>query len=298
MKILAATLALLAFAGNVCAVEAPPVLLIFHKDVGVKTAGNGLLMLGISAWANHSVNKASAVKVARFHDALGGFDLTAEASHVFGCAGSAPDCGRVAFTDPAQFEAALAAREDKAGIVVEITPELIADEMLMRGVSKAVVLSDKKGGKGKDKGPQLEDGTGNIAVFNTRPPSEIAALKKKNPAELEQYWLKGEPRRIVSDARHGLVELNNLFVMLEKEGRTDGKMPEAWKQLPKVKDFKESGRISCGGVGVCPGIHVLKDNGDSFVLVCCGNAAGWFDAAAAAHNTNFIMMAMLGILGR
>ena len=72
-------------------------------------------------------------------------------------------------------------------------------------------------------------------------------------------------------------------------------MPKAWKELPKAKEFKASGRIMCSGIGTCPGLHVMKDNGDSFVLVCCGNAAGWFDAAAAAKQSALSFMAVFGI---
>lgn len=72
MKNLLLSIALLAVASNACAIEPPPVLLIVHKDIGVTTSSGtaGLLTLGIAAWANHSVNKQSAVKVARFHSAL------------------------------------------------------------------------------------------------------------------------------------------------------------------------------------------------------------------------------------
>jgi hypothetical protein len=295
MKTVLRALAFLVLAGNARANEALPVLVIVHTDIGVESKGTSLLMLGISAWANHFVNKQSAVKVARFQNTLGDMDLPAEASHVFGCVGAAEGCGQTAFTDAAQFEAALAARADKKGVVVEITPELVADQMLMRAVSHAVVLSDKK--TGKDKKPKIEQRAGSIAVFNTRPPAELTALKKTNPAELEQYWSTGEPRRLVSDARRGLVELNALLAMLAKDGRADGKLPEAWKQLPKVKEFKKTGRIACSGPAWCASTYVLEDKGDSFVLVSSGSTAGWFDAAAAAKETNLPFFATMGIPG-
>jgi hypothetical protein len=294
MKSLLRAVSLLALSVQAGAADVRPVLVVVQSDIARKAQGQGLIMLGISAWANHYVNKQSAVKVAHFQTAVGDLDLPAEASRVFGCVGVAEDCGQTALTDTAQFEAALAARADKAGLVVEITPELIPGQMLMRAVSHEVVLSGKKSGKGNQ--PRLERGDIRYAVFNTRPPAELAALRETNPAALEEYWLKGEPRRIVSDARRGLRELNALLGLLERDGGASAKMPKAWKQLPKVKDFKESGRITCLGMGVCSGIHVLEDNGDHFILVCCGNAAGWYDAAAAAANTNLSMMAVMGIL--
>lgn len=297
MKKILSALVMLAVVGNACALEPSPVLLIVHDDIGVKTGSGaaGLLVVGIGAWANHFVNKQSAVKVARFHDALGDMDLPAEASRVFGCAGTTEECKQVAFTDPASFESALAARADKAGVVVEITPELVADQLLIRAVSHAVLLSDKKTGKKSE--PKLEQRAGYIAVFNTRPPADIAALRKSRPAELQQYWQAGEPRRLVSDVRRGLGEINALFTMLAKDGRADGKMPDAWKGLPKVKEFKKTGRIACSGPAWCASTYVLKDNGDSFVLVSGGSTAGFFDAAAAAKETNLPFFALMGIPG-
>ena len=72
------------------------------------------------------------------------------------------------------------------------------------------------------------------------------------------------------------------------------KLPEAWKQLPKIKTFYDSGRIKCGGTP-CSNTYVLKDNGDSFVLVSGGSTAAWLDAAAAAHYSNLFLFALLGL---
>jgi hypothetical protein len=211
-----------------------------------------------------------------------------------GCVGAGESCtDRAALTDAAQFEAALAARPQKDGIVVELTTELIAEQMLMRAVSHAVVLADKKGSK--DKKPALDERAGYVAVATMRAPKEIADLKKSNPAALERYWVEGEPRRIVADARQGLNELKALFALLATDGRADGKMPEAWKRLPRIKDFYDSGRVACSGMAFCASTFVLKDSGDSFTLVSSGTTAGWLDSAAAAHYSNLPAYAMLGL---
>jgi len=290
-------IALLAVVGNAWAVEPPPVLLIVHNDIGMETNGNGsagLLVYGIAAWANHSVNKQSAVKVARFNTALGGMDLKAEASQVLGCVGAGESCtDRPALTDAAQFEAALAARPEKDGVVVELTTELIAEQMLMRAISHSVLLADKKGSN--DKKSVLKERAGYVAVATMRAPKEITAQKKSNPAALDQYWVEGEPRRVVTDARRGLAEIKALFALLATDGSADGKLPEAWKQLPKVKDFYDGGRIACSGPAFCATTYVLKDNGDSFTLVSSGSTAGWLDAAAAANYSNLPAYAMLGL---
>jgi hypothetical protein len=289
-------LVLLAVASNACAIEPPPVLLIVHTDIGAKRSGDGggLLVAGIGAWANHSLNKQSAVKVARFNSALGDMNLVEEASRAFGCVGATEPCAdRPALTDVGKFELALLARSGKDGVVVELTPELIAEQMLIRAVSHAVVLSDKKASD--EKKPRVDEGVGYIAVATTRVPREIVSNKKSNPAELEQYWSKGEPRRIVSDARRALAELSSLLALLAKDGRADGKMPEAWQQLPKVREFYDSGRISCSGMAWCATTFVLKDNADSFVLVSSGATAGWLDAAAAQHYSNLPAYSMFGL---
>lgn len=297
MKLFLRAMLLLGVAGNVCAADPPPVLLIVHGDIGVKTTNSGsagLLTMGIGAWANHSVNKQSAIKVARFMKALGGVDFQAEASRALGCVGATEPCAdRVALTDINQFELALTTRPGRDGVVVELTPELIAEQMLIRAISHHVVLSDNK--PSDEKKPRVEEGTGYVAVATTRAPKELAAQKKSNPAALDQYWSSGEPSRLVSDARRGLTELTVLFALLTKDGQADGKLPEAWKQLPKVKSLKESGRIACSGPAWCASTYVLKDNGDSFTLVSSGATAGWLDANAAANESNLPAYAMLGL---
>jgi len=298
MKNFLRAILLLTVAGTACAADPAPVLLIVHGDIGVKSPSNGsagLLMLGIGAWANHSMNKQSAIKVARFKSTLGGMDFQAEASRALGCVGSAEPCAdRPALTDISQFELALTTRPGRDGVVVELTPELIAEQMLIRAIAHHVVLSDNK--PSDEKKPRVEEGTGFIAVATTRAPKELVASKKSNPAALEQYWSSGEPSRLVSDARRGLTELTALLAMLEKDGQVDGKLPEAWKQLPKVKDFYDSKRVACSGPAWCASTYVLKDNGDSFILVSSGSTAGWLDAASAANYANLPAYSMLGLL--
>lgn len=296
MKNFLRAMLLLAVAGNVCAADVAPVLLIVHGNIGVETKNNGsagLLTLGIGAWANHSVNKQSAVKVARFNKTIGGMDFQAEAARALGCVGASEPCTGTALTDVNQFELALLARPGRDGVVVELTTELIAEQMLMRAISHHVVLSDKK--PSDEKKPRVDEGIGYVAVATTRAPKELVAQKKSNPAALEQYWSSGEPSRIVSDARRGLTELTALFALLAKDGQTDGKLPEAWKQLPKVKELKSTGRIACSGPAWCASTYVLKDNGDSFTLVSSGATAGWLDANAAANESNLPAYAMLGL---
>ena len=74
MKNLFRVVVLLAVAGNACAVEPPPVLLVVLTDMGAKNQADGsagLLVFAIGAWANHSVNKQSARKVESYMRVLG-----------------------------------------------------------------------------------------------------------------------------------------------------------------------------------------------------------------------------------
>jgi len=297
MKNFLRAMLLLAVAGNACAADPAPVLLIIHGDIGAKSPNNGsagLLVAGIGAWANHSLNKQSAVKVAHFKSAVGSMDFQAEASRALGCVGATEPCAdRAALTDIAQFELALMTRPARDGVVVELTPELIAEQMLIRAVMHNVTLSDNK--PSDEKKPRVDEGTGYVAVATTRAPKDLVAKKKASPAALEQYWSGGEPSRIVSDARRGLAEIPALLAMLAKDGQADGKLPETWKQLPKVKDFYDSGRIKCSGPAFCASTYVLKDNGDSFILVSSGATAGWLDAASAAHYANLPAYSMVGL---
>jgi hypothetical protein len=287
---------LLVVAGNTSAADPAPVLLIIDGDIGAKNPSNGsagLLVAGIGAWANHSLNKQSAVKVARFKTAFGATDFQAEATRALGCVGATEACERVAMTDINQFELALMTRPGRDGIVVELTPELIAEQMLIRAIAHDVVLSDKK--PSDEKKPRVDEGTGYVAVATTRAPKNLVDKKKSNPTALEEYWSAGEPSRIVADARRGLIEITGLLAMLAKDGRPDGKLPETWKELPKVKDFYDSGRIKCSGPAFCASTYVLKDNGDSFILVSSGATAGWLDAASAANYANLPAYSMLGL---
>jgi len=288
---------LLVVAGNACAADPAPVLLIIHGDIGAKTPNGGsagLLVVGIGAWANHALNKQSAVKVAHFKTAIGAMDFQGEAGRALGCVGATEPCAdRVAMTDINQFELALMTRPGRDGVIVELTPELIAEQMLIRAVMHHVVLSDNK--PSDEKKPRVDEGTGYIAVATTRAPKDLIANRKSNAAALDQYWSSGEPSRIVGDARRGLSEITALLALLAKDGQADGKLPETWKQLPKVKDFYDSGRIKCSGPAFCASTYVLKDNGDSFILVSSGATAGWLDAAAAANYSNLPAYSMFGL---
>lgn len=277
--------------------ESPPVIVtVVQAALGKAKGPVPLLDWGILAWTGHFVNKESMVKVQRFGETLHGVDIVAEAAQTFGCVGAGADCAaRTAFTVPADFEAALRARPDHAGFVVELLTEMLPEQRLMRASLHGVTLEDPAAGSNKKK--RLVPGAAYIAVFTVRAPAGLAALRKTDPIALNQFWTQGEPSHLASETRRGLAKLDELLVLLAKDGRADGKLPEAWKSLPKVKEFKNTGRIACSGPAWCASTYVLEDEGDSFVLVSSGSTAGWFDAVAAAKETNLPFMAMMGIPG-
>jgi hypothetical protein len=299
MRTLVSSMAALALlAGSPARAEEPPPVFVTVVQAALGKAKGPLPLLdwGILAWTGHFVNQDSMVKVQRFGETLGGFDVEAEAARAFGCVGAGADCtARIASTDPAEFEAALRARPDRAGFVVELLTEMLPEQMLMRASMHGVTLEDPAPGSKKKK--RLVPGVGYIAVITVRAPRELAALRKTDPVALNRFWTQGEPSHLVSETQRGLAKLDELLALLAKDGRADGKMPEAWKTLPKVKEFKNTGRIACSGPAWCASTYVLEDNGDSFVLVSSGSTAGWFDAVAAAKETNLPFMAMMGIPG-
>jgi hypothetical protein len=289
-------LALFAAAPSRADESRPVFVTVVRSALGKAKPGVPLLDWGITAWTGHFVNKESMVKVQRFRQTLGEFDLEAEVARTFGCTGAAGDCAaRVALTDRAEFETALRGRADKAGMVVELLPEMLPEQMLMRASVHPVTLEDPVAGSAKKS--RLVPGVGYTALVTMRAPSDLAALRQTDPIALNKFWTQGEPSHLVAETRRGLTKLDELLAMLARDGRTDGKLPAAWKSLPKVKAFKDTGRIACSGPASCAATYVLEDNGDSFVLVSSGAVAGWFDAVAAAKETNLPFMAMMGIPG-
>jgi hypothetical protein len=270
----------------------PAVLLLIKGNIGVRDQtgpGDGLVMNAISAWATSSVNKHSTVRVERFQKAMGEQPLDVAAGSSFGCfAATTPCAGAEVFTDAEKFGEALKARSPSEGFVVEITPELAPEQLMFRAVARRMRLANDV-----PRTP-IRTGNGYVAVYTTRAPPALAAQIKSNPAALEAYWAEGEPRRLVSAAQRGLVEIDALLAHLVRDGDESGAMPQAWKALPKVKEVGRD-RVACSGPSWCAVTRVLEDRGDSFVLVSGGNTAGWFDAAAAAKDANLPAFAQLGI---
>jgi len=290
MKNLLLAVVLIAVAGNACAIEPPPVLLVVQRDEGAKNqAGNhsGLLVFGIGAWAASSVNKKSARKVESFLRVVGTEDFVARSQAAFGCfANSQPCAARPAFADAELFSQAVRATPAHEGYVVELVPELVAEQMLIRAAAYRVRLPD-------DRELAPIDVSGRFhALYTTRAPASLAALRKPNPVALEAYWSEGDPRRIVSATIRGLAEINALFaILMSGEGGGPGEATMNLNQFPDKK------RLACKGEALCALSYLFKDNGDSFVLVHSGNYAGWLDAEAAAHDANLPSLAQFGVPG-
>ena len=290
MKNIFRALVLLAVASDALAIEPPPVLLIVLGDVGTKTqvkGSAGLLVVGIGAWANHSQNKKSARKVESFMRVLGTQDFLVRSQAAFGCFASAQPCAaRPAFADVSLFSEAVRAAPVHEGYVVELLPELVAEQLLIRAHAYRARLPD-------DGSLALIDVSGRFhALYTTRAPASLAAPRKSNPAALEAYWTEGDPRRIVNATNRGLAEINALFaILMSGEGGGPGEATMNLNQFPDKK------RLACKGEVFCAMSYLFKDNGDSFVLVHSGNYAGWLDTEAAAHDGNLASLAQFGTPG-
>lgn len=288
MKKFACALVLLAAGSNACAVEPSPVLLVVLDDMGAKNqAANGsagLLVVGIGAWANHSVNKQSARKVQSFMRVLGTPDFLERSQAAFGCfATSQPCAARPAYADSNQFLEAVRAVPSQDGYVVELLPELAAEQLVIRAKAYRVEASD-------DGSPiPVKVDRAFHALYTTRAPASLTTLKKSKLTALEAYWSEGEPRRIVSVTSRGLAEMNALFgILIRQEGGGPGEVTMNLNQFPDKK------RLSCKGAALCGMTYLWKDNGDSFVFVYNGNYAGWYDAEAAAFESNMPGLAQWG----
>lgn len=280
-------LVLLAIAGNASAIEPSPVLLVVLSDMGAKNQSDGsagLLVHGIGAWATHSVNKQSARKVQTFMRVLGTPDFPAWSQAAFGCfAFSQPCAARPAFGDVNRFAEAVRGVPSQDGYVVELLPELVAEQFLIRAKAYRVEMPDH----GSPIPVKVDRAY--HALYTVRAPRSLIALKKSKLAALEAYWSEGEPRRIVNVTNRGLAELNALFaILIRQEGGGPGEATMNLNQFPDKK------RLSCKGAALCGMTYLWKDNGDSFVLVYNGNYAGWFDAESAAYEGNLPAMAQWG----
>ena len=290
MKAFICALVMLAAAGNACAIEPPPVLVIVLDDVGGKAqvnASHGLATLGIGVWANHSVNKKSARKVESFMRVLGTPEFVTRSQDAFACfATSQPCASRPAFADANLFAEAVRAEPSLEGYVVELLPELVAEQLLIRATAYRIRLPDAVSMTGTDVGGKFH------ALYTTRVPASLAAAKKSKVATLEAYWSDGDPRRIVSATTRGLSEINALFAMLM---RGEGGGPGG--ATVNLNDFPDKKRLACKGALLCGMTYLHKDNGDSFVLVLGVDHAGWLDANAAAHESNLPSMETFGAPG-
>lgn len=222
MRIFVSSIAALAVLAAVPArAEDPPPVFVTEVRAALGKAKGPfpLLEWGIGAWAGHFVNKDSMVKVARFGETLGEFDMEAEAARTFGCVGAGGDCSaRIAMTDPAAFEAALRARPDRAGVIVELLTEMLPEQVLMRAAAHRVALEDPA--PGSKKKTRLVPGAGYIAVFTVRAPAELAALRKTDPGALNRFWTQGDPAHLRGETQRGLAKLDELLAMLARAGST------------------------------------------------------------------------------
>lgn len=265
-----------------------PVLVVMQKDQALKaqvSGSAGLLVPLIGMWATASVNKNSARKVERFKSTLAPTDISEQATSVFNCFATTTNCteGKV-FVDAGPFSEAVRANPAHEGYVVQLLPELVTEQVMIRASAHRVYVANDSAGT------VTHEESGYFALYTTRAPAEILASKKK-PAPIEEYWSQGEPRRIVEASRRGLVEINTLFAMqIRDEGLTD-----PTPTLTNLKDFPDKKRLACKGGPVCAMTYLFKDNGDSVVLVFGTNYAGWLDAAAAAHEAGLPGMVTYGV---
>jgi len=244
----------------------------------------GLLVQGIGAWATHAVNKKSARKVQSFMRVLGTPDFLAQSQTAFACFATTQPCAaRPAFVDVKRFSDAVRATSVQQGYVVELLPELVAEQLVIRAAAYRVRMPD-------DTSLLPNDVSGRFhALYTLRAPASLAESKKSKSAALEAYWSEGDPRRIANATTRGLAEINALFaILMSGEGGGPG---EATMNLNQFSDKK---RLACKGEALCAMTYLFKDNGDSFVLVSNGNYAGWFDANSAADESNLLSLAQFG----
>jgi hypothetical protein len=265
------------------ATASDPVYVVVRADQSQKDPNAGL----IGSWATMAVNKQSARKVQSFMRVHGTQHFQERSQAAFSCFASSQACSAPpSIMDVERFSRAVRAGSSQEGYVVELLPELVAEQLLIRASAYRVRMPD-------DGSPlPIKVDRAYHALYTTRAPRSLAARGKSNLAALEAYWSEGEPRRIVTVTNRGLAEINALFAMLiRQEGGGPGEATVNLSQFPDKK------RLACKGAGLCALTYLWKDNGDSFVLVHNGNHAGWLDAEAAADESNLPSMASFGVPG-
>jgi len=265
-----------------------PVLLVMPASQHIDMPEAGLIGL----WISTSFNKASAQRADRFRTMLADPDFVPYARRVFGCLALTDPCeAPKAFIDPAEFAAAVRNSQAQAGFVIEFLPEQTPEQMLLRATVRHVKRANDV------TGTPIKVGVGYSAVYSTRAPAEVIAGAKSARGVLDSYWSEGNPRRVAAAAYRGVIELNNLFALLLREGREFGPMPENWLSKPTLQlPTATNARFACNK-RECASFHIVEDRGESVVLVGGdGRLAGWLDAAAAAREVNLQTMSMSGIV--
>jgi hypothetical protein len=276
--------------------SAAPVYVSIQDSIGASTPHTaaappivGGLVFDAVAWlASRGVNKQSAVKVDRFNKSIGSFDFAAEARRAFGCADPNECHEGMAFTDPELFQAAFDRNPAHRGVVIDLTPELNPTQMMIRAVAREFERVD-----GKSRILRVL-----TTVYTVRSPLATSSNSGKQPPDIEKYWSQGEPANIVVETRRGMLELSRMLARLGAELGPQGDWPKSWSALPKVKTLRNSGRVKCSGMDWCAVTYVYEDAGDHLLLVeKNGLAMGWFDAKAAATETNLPAFAQMGLVG-
>jgi hypothetical protein len=260
-----------------------PVYVVLRADQQQKEPNAGL----IGKWATAAVNKQSARKVQSFMRVLGTPDFLAQSQSAFRCFASSQPCdAALPFADVEHFAQAVRSAPSEEGYVVELMPELVAEQLLIRATAYRVRM-------GTDGSPlPIKTDRAFYALFTTRAPAALTRSGKSKVAALEDYWSEGEPRRIARETTRGLAQINALFAMLiRQEGGGPG------EATVNLNDFPDKKRLACKGKMLCALTYLWKDNGDSFVLVLNGNIAGWLDAEAAAYESNLPSMNQFGAPG-
>jgi hypothetical protein len=253
-----------------------PVLVVLRTHYAAPELGDTGL---IGAWATSSVNKYSASKVETFTQRLADPDFPQKLRLAFACIARPGPCDSAqAFGDPAQFETALRNHPGQEGFLVEVVPELGANQLLIRATAYRMKLANDV------QRNAIRTGDGYHALFTWRAPPAILATKqkgKRTSPQLDAWWVEGEPRRLNDLTRRGLVEINHLLELLIHKSK-DGYWSDG-RPVVSVWDYPNKKALACRSKQACSLIYVLEERDAGFVLVHAQNNAGFFDRSAAAH---------------
>jgi hypothetical protein len=261
------------------------------RNIGPEPQGLTADLIG--SWASKAMDKQSAPRVAAFREATAGLDFVAAVQESLKCLGVLEPrtmCRELLTLPAAQNGKELAAQLLASGVMelvmIDVVPLLTDEHFRVRAFVTEMTVSPKGLSPIRSYG----------AVYDSRAPADL--IDSKNADRLKAFWREGEPSRIERESRAATQELERALSFVREQSKPGEGRPAFAKELPKIKELKESGRVGCGGTA-CGQARVVRDFGSRIWLTSdptygtYGPVIISVDENAAKHSVNPVLLVML-----